>query len=127
MISFLLIIASFFSIILFDFLPIQRFIKTMFASQKASFTIIANKTIEDKEKQKLLLKSALKTLIETGKLTLFFFIALSPFISLIYAGPSVVEKTNFYKILTSLKGVFISGIVFLLYYLLKKKYGKFGL
>ncbi len=127
MVSFLFILTSFISVILFDFLPVQRFIKSMLTSQKDAFKVLGNKTIEDKEKQKLLLSSALKVLIETSKLALFFFIAFLPYIALIYIGPTFKENVNFYNVMVSFKGIFISSIVFLLYYLLKKQYGRFGL
>ncbi len=127
MISFLIILASFIAVILFDFLPVKRFIKNLFTYQKESFVILTDKTLSEKEKQKSLLLSALKILIESGKIFLFFFILISPYIGLIYAGPSYSNGTNFYDVLTSFKGFFISSIVFLLYYLLKKQYGKFGL
>jgi hypothetical protein len=127
MVSFLFILTGFISAILFDFLPVQRFIKSMFTSQKEAFIVLGSKTIEDKKKQKLLLSSALKVLIETSKLALFFFIALLPYIGLIYVGPAFKEKVNFYNVMVSFKGIFISSIVFLLYYLLKKQYGRFGL
>jgi len=127
MISFLIILASFIAVILFDFLPVKRFIKNLFAYQKESFVILTDKTLTEKEKQKSLLQSALKILIESCKIFLFFFILISPYIGLIYAGPAYSKGTNFYDDLTSFKGLFISSIVFLLYYLLKKQYGKFGL
>jgi hypothetical protein len=127
MISFLFILTGFISVILFDFLPVQRFIKSMFTSQKDAFIVLGNKTMGDKEKQKLLLSSALKVLIETSKLALFFFITFLPYIALIYIGPVFKENVNFYNVMVSFKGIFISSIVFLLYYLLKKQYGRFGL
>ena len=127
MISFLIILASFIAVILFDFLPVKRFIKNLFAYQKESFVILTDKTLTEKEKQKSLLQSALKILIESCKIFLFFFILISPYVGLIYAGPAYSKGTNFYDALTSFKGLFISSIVFLLYYLLKKQYGKFGL
>ena len=52
MVSFLFILTGFISAILFDFLPVQRFIKSMFTSQKEAFIVLGSKTIEDKKKQK---------------------------------------------------------------------------
>ena len=85
MISFLIILASFIAVILFDFLPVKRFVKNLFTYQKESFVILTDKTLTEKEKQKSLLLSALKILIESGKIFLFFFILISPYIGLIYA------------------------------------------
>ena len=127
MISFLIILSSFIAVILLDFLPIKGFVKNLLAYQKESFVVLTDKTLTEKEKQKSLLLSAFKILIESSKIFLFFFILISPYIGLIYAGPSYSKGINFYGVLTSFKGFFISSIVFLLYYLLKKQYGKFGL
>ena len=97
MVSFLIILTSFISIILFDFLPVLKFVNSLFSSQKKFILAITESNKKGKEKQKILI------------------------------GPTFKESINFYAILTSFKGVFISSIVFLLYYLLKKQFGRFGL
>jgi hypothetical protein len=127
MVSFLIILTSFISIILFDFLPVLKFVNSLFSSQKDFIIAITESNKKGKEKQKILIATFGKTLLETTKLFLFFFIAISPYIVLIFIGPFLKESINFYAILTSSKGVFISSIVFLLYYLLKKQFGRFGL
>jgi hypothetical protein len=127
MVSFLIILTSFISIILFDFLPVLKFVNSLFSSQKKFILAITESNKKGKEKQKILIETFGKTLLETSKLFLFFFIAISPYIGLIIIGPTFKESINFYAVLTSFKGVFISSIVFLLYYLLKKQFGRFGL
>ena len=127
MVSFLIILTSFISIILFDFLPVLKFVNSLFSSQKKFILAITESNKKGKEKQSILISTFSKTLLETSKLFLFLLIAISPYIGLIYIGPTLKENINFYAILTSFKGVFISSIVFLLYYLLKKQFGRFGL
>lgn len=127
MVSFLIILTSFISIILFDFLPVMKFVYSLFSSQKDFISAINSANKKGKEKQNILISTFSKTLLETSKLFLFFFIAILPFIILIYIGPTLKSSINFYAVLTSFKGVFIFLIVFLLYYLLKKQFGRFGL
>jgi hypothetical protein len=105
----------------------MKFVYSLFSSQKDFISAINSANKKGKEKQNILISTFSKTLLETSKLFLFFFIAILPFIILIYIGPTLKSSINFYAVLTSFKGVFIFLIVFLLYYLLKKQFGRFGL
>lgn len=127
--AFLLILTSFMTAILVDFLPIKKVAQTLFLAQRESILFLKSPSpeLDELQKQKKIRAYSLKILMETGKLMLFLFITFSPYLGLIYSGSSFLEKANFSSELMSLKGVFISSSVFLLYYLLKKEYGKFGL
>ena len=51
MVSFLIILTSFISIILFDFLPILKFVNSLFSSQKDFISAITSTNKKGKEKQ----------------------------------------------------------------------------
>ena len=98
----------------------------MYEAQKDLILKMGNKTILDKEKQKVIYSSLVQIGIETSKLFLFVFITILPYMSIYIIGKAS-KKDDIGFSLFSFKVFFLTGIVFLLYYLLKKQFGKFGL
>ena len=120
---FIVLIFSFFTAFLFDFLSIFKAIKYLFTIQKESFKVISDKQLTDDQKQKALLSYTSKIFLTSLKLLFFFLLVLSPFTFLVLYGHKYTT-TDFYGVLTSLYGMLITAVSFLIYFSIKKKYGR---
>ena len=120
---FIVLIFSFFTAFLFDFLSIFKASKYLFTIQKESFKVIADKTLTDNQKQKALLSYTSKIFLTSLKLLFFFLLVLSPFTFLVLYGHNYTT-TDFYGVLMSLYGMLITSVSFLIYFSIKKKYGR---
>jgi len=120
----LVLIFSFFTAFLFDFLSIIKASKYLFTIQRESFKVIADKTLTDDQKQKALLSYTSKIFLTSLKLLFFFLLVLSPFTFLVLYGHNYTATTDFYGVLVSLYGMLITSVSFLIYFSIKKKYGR---
>jgi hypothetical protein len=121
----LIIIASLISASLFDALPILKTTRLVFNLQKESLKVIMDSRLRDEQKQKILLSLSGKILYTTIKLVMLVLIAVLPFIGLVFIGHCISEQSNLIDIVVSLKGICLTCLTFLLYYLIKKGIGKF--
>ena len=120
---FIVLIFSFFTAFLFDFLSIFKASKYLFTIQKESFKVISDKQLTDDQKQKALLSYTSKIFLTSLKLLFFFLLVLSPFTFLVLYGHKYTT-TDFYGVLMSLYGMLITAVSFLIYFSIKKKYGR---
>ena len=120
---FILLIFSFFTAFLFDFLSIFKASKYLFTIQKESFKVISDKQLTDDQKQKALLSYTSKIFLTSLKLLFFFLLVLSPITFLVLYGHNYTT-TDFYGVLMSLYGMLITSVSFLIYFSIKKKYGR---
>ncbi len=122
---FIVLIFSFFTAFLFDFLSIFKASKYLFTIQKESFKVISDKQLTDDQKQKALLSYTSNIFLTSLKLLFFFLLVLSPFTFLVLYGQNyTTTNTDFYGVLVSLYGMLITSVSFLIYFSIKKKYGR---
>ena len=122
MVSLLIIIASFLSAFLFDYLAEFNTFSVLISQQKESHKTLTNADLTDDEKQKMLLRSSGKIFLSAINLNVFIGIVCLPFIFLVfYIGPWMVKGINYFSYISSFKGIFISSSCFLLFYLIKKE------
>jgi hypothetical protein len=106
---------------LFEFSKLNETLRSLTASYRQQFKVMTDKTLNDEEKQKLLLSLVSQQLLGIGKLILGILLFIAPFLSLFIL-------QNFYPdlnpdILITWWGLLIPiGTVFL-YILIKKYYG----
>ncbi len=120
----LVLIFSFFTAFLFDFLSIIKESKYLFTIQRESFKVIADKTLTDDQKQKALLSYTSKIFLTSFKLLFFFLLVFSPFTFLALFGHIITATNNFYALLISIDGILLTSLSFLIYFSIKKKYGR---
>ncbi len=123
----LIIIASMVSAALFDMLPVLENSRIIFTLQKESIQIMSNAEFSDDQKQKILLSNSGKVFYVTLKLVLLFVLVLLPFTLLVAIGDWLSGNIIFYETIVSVKGIVLSSIAFVVYFLLKKGYGRFKL
>jgi hypothetical protein len=112
---------------LFDTLPIIKNSKNVFILQKESIKVISSSELTDEQKQKMLLANSGKVFYITIKIISLLMLILFPFIGLIIIGDKFQEKGVFYETLISAQGLVLTSIAYLIYFLLKKGYGRFRL
>jgi hypothetical protein len=120
-------IASIILAFVFDALPIWKISKSVLNLQKESFNLIYESKFSDEQKQKRLLSISGKILLSTFKLIGLFIIVALPFIGSIFIGNWISPAFNFTKDIISLKGILVSTFAFILYYFIKRNYGRFRL
>jgi len=120
----LIILACLISAVLFDLLPVLNTIRAVLHFQRESVQIIQNKGLTDEQKQKSIFRLSGKILRSTFKLILFVLSAMIPISALVIIGDRISKNSEFADYLISLKGIFLTFITFLLYFLLKKGYAK---
>lgn len=123
----IIILASILSAYLIDSLPIWKNTRKLAELQKKSFSVISDKTLQDDQKQKMLLNYSRKIFSGTILLFLLFILALIPFaLVTAFAGISHISPA-FNEMLFSFKGICISFTAFLVYYLVKLVYARYRL
>lgn len=120
----IVILVSFFTAFLFDFLSITKTVKYLFVIQRESFKVIADRTLTDDQKQKALLSYTLKIFLTSIKLLFLFFSVITPFTFLVLFGHFISKTNNFYGLLMSVSGILITSASFLIYFYIKKRYGR---
>ncbi len=120
----LVLIFSFFTAFLFDFLSIIKASKYLFTIQRESFKVISDKQLTDDQKQKALLSYTSKIFLTSLKLLFFFLLVFSPFTFLVLFGHIITANNNFYALLISIDGILLTSLSFLIYFSIKKKYGR---
>lgn len=125
MVLLLIAVATLVTAFLFEILPVSIIGKTIFQLQKESLRTLQNRSINEDLKQKILLALSGQVLFSTIKLILFLGVSILPFILLILIENWICDKPNIGEVLISIKGIIFSSSVFLLYFLIKRWYGKF--
>lgn len=122
MVYFILVVLTILSCILFEYSHLSSTLKELIASYKHQFKVMSDKSIEDDEKQKLLLQQISKQFVLLGKLVFGIFLFVAPFLSLFLLETFSPELNP--NILVTWWGLLIPVVTVVFYILFKRHYGK---
>lgn len=121
MVYFVLVVLTVLSCILFEYSKLPETLTTLVASYKEQFKVMADKSLSDEVKQKMLFGQISKQIVLIGKLIFGIILFIAPFLSLFIL--ERFEETLNPAILVSWWGLVIPIVTVIFYIILKRKYG----
>jgi hypothetical protein len=120
-----IIIASLISAYLFNALPVYKIAILILNLQKESFKVIKDNGLTDEQKQRMLLAYSGRILLSTTKEVFLIVFSILPFFCSEIIWYLILARNDFLKILVSVEGICITSLTYILFYIIKKFYGRF--
>lgn len=123
---FLLLIGCFTTAYLFDILSVWKTGKNLLELQRESIKVMTASDYSDDQKQKILLSYSGKIFLLTLRIFVLFIVASMPLMVIVLFWNLLLKNQDFLRTIVSFNGLLLSTLAFLMYFFIKRMYGKKG-